>query len=134
MTFGVMLTCGSQRSNFRVQLIILPPFIIIFSLVSAFSQKNKTYKMGLRVCVSVCVCLYVCVSVYSSAHSRNFHSLHLRHSSFSNPSFALPTSQLLLQPFRCFTYVTAHSPTLLSLLLRLWLFTYVTWRAAHGMK
>ena len=23
-----------------------------------------------------------------------------------------PTSQLILQPFRCFTYVTAHSPTL----------------------
>ena len=130
MMLGVMLTCGSQRSNFRVQLIILPPFIIIFSLVSAFSQKNKTYKMGLRVCVCVCMC----VCLYSSAHSRNFPSLHLRRSSFSNPSFALPTSQLLLQPFRCFTYVTAHSPTLLSLLLRLWLFTYVTWRAAHGMK
>ena len=34
------------------------------------------------------------------------------HSSFSNPSAALPTSQLILQPFRCVTYVTAHSPTL----------------------
>ena len=34
--------------------------------------------------------------------------------------------------FRCFTYVTTHSPTLLSLLLRHKLFTYVTWRAAHG--
>ena len=43
---------------------------------------------------------------------------HFRHSSFSNPSVALPTSQLILQPFRCFTYVTVHSPTLLSLLLR----------------
>ena len=41
-------------------------------------------------------------------------SLHLRHSSFSNPSVALPTSQLIL-PFRRFTYVTAHSPTLPSL-------------------
>ena len=49
----------------------------------------------------------------------------------SNPSVALPTSQLILQPFRCFTYVTAHSPTLLSLLLSYRLFTYVTWRAAH---
>ena len=29
------------------------------------------------------------------------------------------------------SYVTVHSPTLLSLLLRHWLFTYVTWRAAH---
>ena len=32
-----------------------------------------------------------------------FPSLHLRHNSFSNPSIALPTSQLILQPFSCFT-------------------------------
>ena len=38
-------------------------------------------------------------------------SLHLCHSSFSNTSIGLPTSQLILQAFRCFTYVTAHSPT-----------------------
>ena len=54
--------------------------------------------------------------------------------SFSNPYIASPTSQLILQPFRRFTYVTAHSPTLLSLLLRQRLFTYVTWRAAHACK
>ena len=53
----------------------------------------------------------------SSANSPTFPSLHLRHSSFSNLSFALPTSQLILQPFCCFTYVTVHSLTLLSLLL-----------------
>ena len=46
---------------------------------------------------------------------------------------ALPTSQLILQPFRCFTYVTADSATLLSLLLRHRLFTYGTWRAAHAV-
>ena len=74
----------------------------------------------------------------SSAHSPYFPSLHLRHNSLSNPSVALPTSssfsnlpcftyvtelcsfsipsvtsptsQLILQPFRRFTYVTAHSP------------------------
>ena len=51
-------------------------------------------------------------------HSPSFSSLHLRHNSFSNPPLALPTSQLILQPFRCFTYVTAHSPTLPSLYLR----------------
>ena len=56
----------------------------------------------------------------------------LRHNSFSNPSVALPTSQLILQSFRCFTYATARSPTLLSLLLRHRFFIYVTWRAAHG--
>ena len=66
----------------------------------------------------------------SSDHSPTFPSLHLHHNSFSNPSVALPTSQFILQPFRCFTYVTAHSPTLLSLLLRHRLFIY---RAAHGM-
>ena len=42
---------------------------------------------------------------YSRAHSPTFLSLHLRHSSFSNP-------------FRRFTYVTAHSPTLPLLYLR----------------
>ena len=45
-------------------------------------------------------------------------SFHLHHSSFSNPSVALPTSQLILQPFCCFTYVIVRSPTLPSLYLR----------------
>ena len=70
---------------------------------------------------------------YVTAHSPTLPLLYLRHSSFSNPSFASPTSQallilsnlcvmsptsqLILQPFRCFTYVTAHSPTLPSLYL-----------------
>ena len=63
------------------------------------------------------------IHLVSSADSPTFPSLHLCHSSFSNPSVALPTSQLILQPFHCFTYVTVHSPTLLSLLLRHKLFT-----------
>ena len=67
----------------------------------------------------------------SSAHSPTFPSFHLRNSSFSNPSVAVPTSQPILQHFRCFTYVTAHSLTLLSLRLRHRLFTYVTWPTAH---
>ena len=45
------------------------------------------------------------------AHSPTFPSLHLRYSSFSNPSVVFPTSQLILQPFRCLTYITVHSPT-----------------------
>ena len=56
--------------------------------------------------------------ITNRAHSPTFPSLHLRHSSFLNPSVALPKSQLILQPFRCFTYVTAHSSTLPSLYLR----------------
>ena len=55
--------------------------------------------------------------LYITAHSP-LPLLHLCHSSFSNTSIALPMSQLILQPFCCFTYVTVHSPTLLSLLLR----------------
>ena len=78
----------------------------------------------------------LCHFTYVTAHSDSpsFPSLHLRHSSFPNPSLALPTSQLILQLFRCFTYVTDHSPTLLSLLLRHRIFTYVTWRAANAVR
>ena len=39
-------------------------------------------------------------------------------SAFSNLSVTSPTSQLILQPFRRFTYITAHYPTLLLLHLR----------------
>ena len=66
------------------------------------------------------------------AHSPTFPSLYPHHGSFCNPSIALPTSQLILQPFCCFTYIIVHPPTLLLLLLRHRLFTYVTWWAAHG--
>ena len=52
--------------------------------------------------------------------TESFQSLHLRHSSFwfSKLSVTSPTSQLILQPFHRFTYVTTHSPTLPSLHLR----------------
>ena len=68
---------------------------------------------------------------YITAHSADLPLLCLCHSSFSNPSVILSTSQLILQTFHCFTYVTAHFPTLLLLLLRHRLFTYVTWQTAH---
>ena len=48
------------------------------------------------------------------------------------PFVASSTSQLILQPFRRFTYVTARSTTLPLLHLRHRHFTYVTWRAAHA--
>ena len=64
--------------------------------------------------MSYAVYLYICISM-SSAHFPTFPSLHLGHNSFSNPSIALPTSQLILQPFRRFTCITAHSPTFLLL-------------------
>ena len=99
-------------------------------------------------------------STYVTTHSLTLPSLYLRHSSFSNPSVASPTSvhspssnlsvtsstlQLILQPFPRITYVTAHSPTLLSLHLCHSSFpnpsfasptsqalTYVTWWTAQG--
>ena len=67
----------------------------------------------------------------SSAHSPTFPLLHLHHNSFSNPSVALSASQLILQPYHCFTYIADHSPILLLLLLSHRLFTLVTWQAAH---
>ena len=54
---------------------------------------------------------------YVTTHSQTLPSLYLHHSSFSNPSVASPTLQLILQPFHCFIYITAHSPTLLLLYL-----------------
>ena len=58
---------------------------------------------------------------YVTAHSPTLPSLYLRHSSFSYPTVASPTSQLIFQ-------------TLLSHLLRHRLFTYLTWRADHDVK
>ena len=45
------------------------------------------------------------------AHSPTFPSPHLRHSSCSNPSVALLTSQIILQSFFRFSYVTGSSLT-----------------------
>ena len=46
---------------------------------------------------------------YVMAHSPTLSSLNLHHSSFSNLSVASPMSQLILQPFFCFSYVTSSS-------------------------
>ena len=64
---------------------------------------------------------------------KSLHLEPLQRCSFSNISVTSPMSELILQPFRRFTYVTAHSPTLLPLFLRHRLFTYVTWHAAHDL-
>ena len=46
--------------------------------------------------------------------------------SFSNPSIALPTSQLIIQPFHCFTYVIGTSLTSQVILQPFRCFTYIT--------
>ena len=48
---------------------------------------------------------------YVTAHSPTLPSLYLRHNSFSNPSVASLTSQLILQPFYRFSYGTGFSLT-----------------------
>ena len=65
-------------------------------------------------------------STVAPPHSPNLTSLHLRDSSFSNPSDALLTPQLILQPFRCFTYVIGTSPTSQLILQPFHRFTYIT--------
>ena len=55
---------------------------------------------------------------YGTAHSPTLPSLYLRHNSFSNPSVASPT-------YRSFSNPSFASPTSQ-------VFTYVTWRGAHG--
>ena len=59
-------------------------------------------------------------------HSPNLMSLHLRHSSFSNPSAALSMSQLILQSFRCLTYIIGTSPTSQPILQPFRCFIYAT--------
>ena len=48
---------------------------------------------------------------YVTVHSPTLPLLYLCHSSISNPFVALPTSQLILQPVFCFSYVTGSSLT-----------------------
>ena len=48
---------------------------------------------------------------YVTAHSPILPSLYLRQSSYSNPSFDSPTSQLILQTIFRFSYVTGSSLT-----------------------
>ena len=52
-----------------------------------------------------------CHFTYVTAHSPTLPSLYLCHNSLSSPSVASPTSQLILQPFFCFSYVTRFSLT-----------------------
>ena len=66
----------------------------------------------------LCICMYcrwlcsfsnLCHFTYITTHSPTLLSLYMHHSSFSNPSIASPTSQFILQPFFCFSYVTSSS-------------------------
>ena len=125
------------------QFILQPFFRFSYVTISSLNSPGEP---------SMLILQNFCHFTYVETHFTTLPSLCLRHSSFSKPSFASPTSQalrlieqssfynpsvasptsqLILQPFRWFTYVTVHSPTLLSLLLRHKIFTKFTCRAAH---
>ena len=97
------------------------------SFASPTSQALHLIHLASRpccVCKWVNVCMYACVGewtllilqsfrhfTYVTAHSPTLPSLYLRHSSFSNPSVASPTPQLIFRPFLRFSYVTGSSLT-----------------------
>ena len=64
----------------------------------------------------------------SRTHSSSFR----RFTYVTAHSPTLPSLYLRLQPFRCFIYVTAHSPTLPSLYLRLQPFRCFIYVTAHS--
>ena len=68
-------------------------------------------------------------------HSPTLTSLHLRHRSFSNPSTALTTSQLILQPSRCFTYVIWRAARAPMIMFRIypWWFCNLQWLRPAGL-
>ena len=98
--------------------------IHLASMQSSFSNLSVTSPTSQLI-------LQPCRFTYVTPHSPTLVLLHLRHSSFSNPSLASLTSQALhlaelytveqssfFNLYRHFTYVTAHSPTLPLLHLR----------------
>ena len=82
------------------------------------------WKIYVLVPVASSVChlqFYICFTAQKRPKwrmSRAHRHRDIQQSSFSNLSVTSPTSQLILQPFRRFTYVAAHSPTLPLLHLR----------------
>ena len=71
---------------------------------------------------------FTCVT----AHSPTLPSLYLHHSSFTNPSVALPTSHLILQPFFRFSYVRGFH--LRHLASRPWCWPYFMIHNSHRRK
>ena len=71
---------------------------------------RKGWRMSSAVCVcELCSFSHLSVTSPTTAHSPILPSLYLRHSSFSNPSVASPTSQFSLQPSFRFSYLTSSS-------------------------
>ena len=72
-------------------------------------REGSCLKLFLTDCTSQLILLPFRRFTYVTAHSPKLPLLHLRHSSFSNPSVASSTSQFILPPFFCFSYITRSS-------------------------
>ena len=88
-------------------------------------KRCKGWRMS-RSLMKCRTCWTVGCDIDEVPHSPTLTSLHLRYSSFSNSSAPLPMSQLILQPFRCFTYAIGTSPTSQPILQHFRRFIYAT--------
>ena len=102
-----------QKRYMTVQLHSLPRIWVHGVPEEVYTSKVFYKKVCVRICLCVCVCVCVC------ARARKYLCDRRRtRSSFSNLFVTSPASQIILQPFRHFTYITVHSPTLPLLHLR----------------
>ena len=81
------------------------------SFASPTSQALHLRHLASRPCKIMLILQHFRHFTYVTAQSATLPSLYLRHSSFSNPSVASPTSQLILRSFFRFSYVTGSSLT-----------------------
>ena len=91
------------------------PLSIMFNIAALRFLSSSSQFFGRHLCLPIWLkkpfmCENKCPPEFK-VHSTTFPSLHLRYSSFSNPFIASPTSQLILQPFFRFSYVTGSSRT-----------------------
>ena len=93
-----LLSLYLGHSSFSIPYVVSPTSQIILQPFFRFLRHRQSSFSNL------------CHFTYVKAHSPTLLSLYLHHSSFSNLSVASPTSQLILQPFFRFSYVTGSSP------------------------
>ena len=121
---------GSLENELRSfsKLSVTSPTSQLILILQAFSQQSSFSKLSVASPTSLLILIlqafrhFTYVTAHSdspsfpslrllTAHSPTLPSLYPRHNSFSNPSVASRTSQLILQPFFRFFYVTGFSLT-----------------------
>ena len=90
--------------------------LLLLCYLTYYHETFKLYRKNRRFCFSLAAVfeLYTerAQAVIKDGKRRGKKYSIFEQSSFSKLSVTSPTSQLILQPFRRFTYVTAHYPTL----------------------